>query len=218
MKVQLLKQARNRKILLHLALLLFPVISFAAIEALDTGITEDEPLPPEQAFVLSTEVLGPDMIRAKWTIIDGYYMYREKFKFESETPGIVADAAAGIFPKGKVKTDEFFGKVETYRGDIAIDIPLKRVGSSNTLQLKITSQGCADIGICYPPQKQMVNLTLPALPATSDANEKSSFSPISTIKKLGNSILGGDEQKFLPPDEAFAFSAEVENGNLLKAR
>ena len=207
----------NSKLILHVALFLFPVITFAAIEALDTGITEDEPLPPEQAFVLSTEVLSADMIRAKWRIVDGYYMYREKFKFESNTPGVVADASAAIYPKGKVKTDEFFGKVETYRGEIAIDIPLKRVGSATTLEMNITSQGCADIGICYPPQKQKVNFTLPPLPEKAAAESSSSFSPISAIKKLGNSILGGDEQKFLPPDKAFAFSAEVENGNLLKA-
>jgi thiol:disulfide interchange protein DsbD len=216
----------KRRIIFLAALLLSPVITFAAIEALDTGLAENEPLPPEQAFVLSTEVLGPDMIRAKWHIVDGYYMYREKFVFESATPGLVAEPA--VYPKGKVKTDEFFGKVETYRGDIAIDVPINRMGETNTLALTITSQGCADIGICYPPQKQTVNFTLPSLPAkpvtsdvsspaaSSSAGSGSSFSPISAIKKLGNSLLGDEEPKFLPPDEAFAFSAEVENGNVLK--
>ncbi|WP_455375851.1 protein-disulfide reductase DsbD domain-containing protein, partial [Kaarinaea lacus] len=121
----------KRKIIFLATLLLLPTITFAAIEALDTGITEDEPLPPEQAFVLTTEVIGPDMIRAKWHIVDGYYMYREKFVFESTTPGMVAEPA--VYPKGKVKTDEFFGKVETYRGDIAIDIPINRMGDTNTL-------------------------------------------------------------------------------------
>jgi len=216
------------KIVSLIALLITPAIAFAAVESLDTGITEDEPLPPEQAFVLSTEVVAPDLMRAKWHIVDGYYMYREKFVFASNTPGIVAEPA--IYPKGKVKTDEFFGKVETYRGDIAIDIPLNRMGETNDFSITITSQGCADIGVCYPPQKQTVNLSLPPLPgkpadssaiesspAISPASTDSSFSPIAAIKKLGNSILGEDEPKFLPPDEAFAFSAEVENGNVLRA-
>ena len=206
-----------RNFLLTLAFLL-PLPAFAAVEALDTGIMEDEPLPPEQAFVLSTEVLSADMIRAKWHIVDGYYMYRDKFKFESNTPGVTADV--GVYPKGKIKEDEFFGKVETYRGDIVIDIPLNRMGDTQTLELNITSQGCADIGICYPPQKQLVKFDLPALPktaASTEAGEDSSFSPISAIKKFGDSLLGDDEQQFLPVDKAFAFSAEVEDGNTIKA-
>ena len=60
-----------RNFLLYLSLLL-PLPAFAAGETLDTGIMEDEPLPPEQAFILSTEVLSADMIRAKWHIVDGH--------------------------------------------------------------------------------------------------------------------------------------------------
>jgi thiol:disulfide interchange protein DsbD len=181
----------------------------------------DEPLPPEQAFVLSTEVLGADMIRAKFHIVDGYYMYRDKFKFESDSPGITTDLA--VFPKGKIKEDEFFGKVETYRGDIAIDIPLNRTGSMQTLELKVTSQGCADIGICYPPQKQQVTLDLPPLPAGSTSSapatsgDQSSGGALSTIKKFGQSLLGDDEPQFLPVDQAFVFTAEIEDGNTIRA-
>jgi len=217
----------NKLILRHLLIglaLLFPVYSnaaTAATEALDTGIMEGEPLPPEQAFVLSTEVLSADMIRAKWHIVDGYYLYREKFKFESVTPGITAGTA--VFPQGKIKEDQFFGKVETYRGDIAIDIPLNRMDDFQTLELTVTSQGCADIGICYPPQKQQVTLNLPALPATSTstsesrpAAESSTFSPLAAIKKFGDSLLG-EEEKFLPVDKAFAYTAEVQDGNTIKA-
>ncbi|WP_455222606.1 protein-disulfide reductase DsbD [Kaarinaea lacus] len=199
-------------------ILLFPVFSYATEEVLDTGMTGDEPLPPEQAFVLSTEVLGADMIRAKWHIVEGYYLYRDKFKFESNTPGITVDT--GVYPKGKIKEDEFFGKVETYRGDIAIDLPLNRMGDMQAFELTVTSQGCADIGICYPPQKQQVSLNLPPLPASAPSEiksgDESSFSPLSAIKKFGDSLLG-EEEKFLPVDEAFAFTAEVEDGNTIKA-
>jgi len=211
----------NNQLLKHLLtcfVLLLPTYALAADEALDTGMMGDEPLPPEEAFVLSTEVLGADMIRAKWHIVDGYYLYRDKFKFESITPGITIDT--GVYPKGKIKEDEFFGKVETYRGDIAVDLPLNRMGDTQTLELTVTSQGCADIGICYPPQKQQVSLKLPPLPASAQSQSKSgddsSFSPLSAIKKFGDSLLG-EEEKFLPVDEAFAFTAEVEDGNTIKA-
>ncbi|MCI0506106.1 MAG: protein-disulfide reductase DsbD [Gammaproteobacteria bacterium] len=212
----------NNQKLRHLLIgltVLMPVFAFATEEALDTGITGDEPLPPEQAFVLSTETLSADMIRAKWHIVDGYYMYREKFKFESNTPGITAGTA--VYPTGKIKVDEFFGKVETYRGDIAIDIPLNRMDAIQTLELTVTSQGCADIGICYPPQKQQVSFNLPPLPVTSASESKASLeepsiSPLSAIKKLGDSLLG-EEEKFLPVDKAYVFTAEVEDGNTIKA-
>ncbi|MGD8567700.1 MAG: protein-disulfide reductase DsbD [Gammaproteobacteria bacterium] len=216
-----MKQLRSRLFLpLILGLItLLPALSFGEDDILDSGIMGDEPLPPEQAFVLSTEVLGADMIRAKWHIVDGYYLYRDKFKFESNTPGITTDQA--VFPKGKIKEDEFFGKVETYRGDITVDIPLNRTVATQTLDLKVTSQGCADIGICYPPQKQQVSLKLSPLPpesnATSSTSDTSSGGALSAIKKFGESLLGDEEPRFLPVDEAFQFSADVEDGNTLRA-
>ena len=185
----------------------------------DAGLGE-EPLMPDQAFVLSTEVIGADMIRARWHIVDGYYMYRNKFKFESNTQGVTPQP--GIYPKGKVKKDEFFGEVETYRGDIAIDIPITRDSDIRKLDLTITSQGCADIGICYPPQKQNVSLELPPLVKTAAASEaaksEDSFSALGSLKSLGKSLgLTDDDDGFLPPDEVFIFSAEVENGNAITA-
>jgi len=231
------------KSMLFLFMLLVPALSFAEGEALDPGNLDSEPPPPEQVFILSTEVLGPNKIRAKWHIVDGFYLYREKFHFKSNTPGI--ELNKGEYPKGHVKEDEFFGKVETYRGDIAIDIPIVRQQNVQNLQLTITSQGCADIGVCYPPLKQQVEMQLPPAAAsptsgtltpgdkpalvetaltevepaskTSLAQNESSDA-LSAIKKLGASLLGDDENKFLPVDEAFEYSADIENGNALRAK
>ncbi len=203
--------------------LLFLVFTAKAdIPPEELGINADEPLPPEQAFVLSTSVIAADMVRAEWDIVDGYYLYREKFKFISNTPDISVQEA--VFPKGKIKKDEFFGDVETYRGKVAVDIPIVRTGSAQTLDLTIVSQGCADIGLCYPPQKQQVSLTLPALAAAVGETEPAepvsdSLSPLTALKKLGDSLgLSSNEEEFLPGDQVFIFSAEAENGNLIKAR
>jgi thiol:disulfide interchange protein DsbD len=187
----------------------------------ELGLNADEPLPPEQAFVLSTSVTAADMIRAEWDIVDGYYLYREKFKFISNTPDISVQEA--VYPKGKIKSDEFFGEVETYRGKIAIDIPIVRSADAQTLDLTIVSQGCADIGLCYPPQKQQVSLNLPPLPAAASAaaeeSPNDSGGPLSALKKLGDSLgLSSNEEEFLPGEQVFVFSAEAENGNLIKAR
>jgi thiol:disulfide interchange protein DsbD len=187
----------------------------------ELGLSADEPLPPEQAFALSTSVTAADMIRAEWDIVDGYYLYREKIKFISNTPEVKLQGA--VFPKGKIKVDEFFGEVETYRGKIAIDIPIERPASAQTLDLTIVSQGCADMGLCYPPQKQHVSLDLPPVPAevVSTAAEPPSDSsgPMAALKKLGDSLgLSSNEDEFLPGDQVFIFSAEAEDGNLIKAR
>ncbi len=209
--------------LLAISLFATGLVAKADIPPEDLGISADEPLPPEQAFALSTSVTAADMIRAEWDIVDGYYLYREKIKFISNTPEISVQEA--MFPKGKIKVDEFFGEVETYRGKIAVDIPIVRTGSTQTLDLTVVSQGCADIGLCYPPQKQQVSLTLPALAAAavSDASvsepASDSISPLKALKKLGDSLgLSSNEEEFLPGDQVFIFSAEAGNGNLIKAR
>ncbi len=185
-------------------------------------VIDEEPLMPDQAFALTMKVLAADMIRAQWDIADGYYLYRKKFKFSSDTAGVNFDLAN--FPKGKVKEDEFFGKVETFRGKLIVDIPIKRSQDTNEFNFTVVSQGCADIGLCYPPQSKQLKLTLPDIPVTvasaaiASSDEGSSLNPIAALKKLGNSLgLGGNDDPFLPPDQAFVYSADVVNGNMLKA-
>jgi len=198
------------------SLLALSFIAQAEIPPDQTGITDDEPLPPEQAYPLSTSATAADMVRAEWNIVDGYYLYREKFKFTSNTPGITLGDP--VFPPGKMKHDEFFGNVETYRGKIAIDIPIVRSGDTNTLDMTIVSQGCADIGLCYPPQKQQVSLTLPPLPGAASAQTDGSGGPLKALKKIGDSLgLTSSEEEFLPGDKVFIFSAEAQSGNVIKA-
>jgi thiol:disulfide interchange protein DsbD len=117
--------------LTHLLVILFAVvIANSAIASVGSvgGFDDEEPLMPDQAFALSTKVLNPNTVRAEWIIADKYYLYRNKFKFNSKTDGITVKP--GVYPKGVIHEDEFFGKVETYRGKVAIDIPLDRTGSA----------------------------------------------------------------------------------------
>jgi thiol:disulfide interchange protein DsbD len=66
-----------------------------------------------------------------------------------------------VLPPGKVKDDEFFGRVETYRNQLVVKLPLDAAAPSRSVTVSAESQGCADIGVCYPPQLQKVTLTLP---------------------------------------------------------
>jgi thiol:disulfide interchange protein DsbD len=121
------------------------------------GLTQAaEPLPPDQAYRFSAVALDANTLEARWQIADGYYMYRDKFSFRVEggTLGAVQ------LPPGKMKQDELFGNVETYRDAVAIRLPV--TAATGTLTLHAVAQGCWDGGICYPPQNYTAEITLPA--------------------------------------------------------
>ncbi len=191
------------------------------IQAGVDSFEDEEPLMPDEAFALTTSVIDANTVRAEWKIADKYYLYRDKFKFVSETESIRPGTPG--FPKGKIKEDEFFGKMETYSKHVAIDIPITRTGTANTLTMKITSQGCADIGLCYPPQTKTVTFDLPPLASAETAvnttNDSGGFNPLNALKSLGSSLgLIDSDDGFLHPDQAFTFSAEAVNGNTLRVR
>lgn len=125
-----------------------------------------EPLPPEKAFRFSARMVDPATVLVRYDITRGYYMYRDKFEFEVAPPP--AQLGAAVMPPGTVKDDPFFGRVETYRDRVEIRLPLSSEGAlPAVLRLKAVSQGCADLGICYPPQEQYADLRLAALGSAS---------------------------------------------------
>jgi thiol:disulfide interchange protein DsbD len=130
--------------------------------ALAGGAVAADPklLPPEQAFRFSARALDDRTLEARFAVADGYYLYREKLKFGVEPE--IAGRAVPQLPPGKVKDDQFFGKVETYRGDLVVKLPLPTPASGQSVVLIADSQGCADLGVCYPVNQQKVTLILPA--------------------------------------------------------
>jgi len=121
---------------------------------------DPELLPPEQAFRYSARALDPRTLEARFVIADGYYLYRDKFSFAVAPDGAVLGAPE--LPAGKIKTDQFFGKVETYRGTVVVKLPLGGAAAGQSVVLTADSQGCADVGVCYPPTRQKLTLALPA--------------------------------------------------------
>lgn len=191
-----------------------------------TASQSDSLLRPSEAFKLSTQVIDDSTIRATWTIEDGYYLYRDKIDFISETE----NSSIGAFskPSGKSKQDPTFGKVQIYRGTVTFDLPMTHgISTPGTLSLLSKSQGCADIGICYPPQKQTINIDLPQ---AQDSISSISSNPIGLPKKLGlggtsgiSSISGSaafedNSSQPLHPDEAFALDVIATDSNTLNAR
>ncbi len=170
---------------------------------------DEELLLPEQAFRLTGEAIEKG-VRLKWDIADGYYLYRAKFRVRTDDEGVTLGEPT--FPPGKIKDDEFFGRMEIYRDGVEIHVPVTRDPGITSLTLEATSQGCADIGVCYPPQIQTVKLDLPPLAQPSSE-------PVSVLSRLGRSLAGlGDEPEFLEPDQAFRFSAEAVDDRTVLAR
>jgi thiol:disulfide interchange protein DsbD len=122
-------------------------------------------LPPEQAFRFSARALDPATLEARFDVADGYYLYRDKLRFTTEPVG----ARAVDLPPGKPKHDEFFGDVETYRGVVLIRVPLHNAAAGQTVTLHADSQGCADAGVCYPPNPQQLKIAVPAAGAAPGA-------------------------------------------------
>jgi len=134
--------------------------------ALPTWAQQPKLLAPERAFAFSVQAVDENTVEARFAIANGYYLYRDKLKFSVEP---VTLAAAPTLPAGKLKHDEFFGDVETYRGAVAVRLPLQGAQPGSAVTVKAESQGCADAGVCYPPQIQNVSVTLPIEGGRPDA-------------------------------------------------
>jgi thiol:disulfide interchange protein DsbD len=138
------------------------LLALAVLAGAGPAALAQDLLEPEKAFRMSARSLDATNLEVRFAIADGYYMYREKFRFALEG---APDAKLGApqFPAGIKKRDEFFGDVETYRKEVAIRIPVE--GSAQTLNLVVTSQGCADIGVCYVPMDTRATVQLAAFGA-----------------------------------------------------
>ena len=126
---------------------------FAAVAVPAAGT--DDLLEPEKAFRISARALDAGTAEVSFTIADGYYLYRERFRFAVDSSS-TAKLGTPQFPQGTRKKDEFFGDVETYRKQVTIRLPLQNW--QGPLQLTVTSQGCADIGVCYIPMDSKVTI------------------------------------------------------------
>ena len=185
---------------------------------------EDELLEPEKAFLLSARMADDKTVEAQFKIANGYYLYRNKIKFSSDK----ALLGKPQFPAGKIKEDEFFGKVEIYAADFRVRIPVTNIAAGSSFTLKADYQGCAAIGVCYPPQQSELVIPVPApakakadagqAPAKAAPESLAAQDPglIDRLKRLAGDFPGSQAQPdFLPPEEAFQLAlAAGDNGTL----
>jgi len=137
-----------RRSLLALLFVLAPVVQ---------AVAGDELLEPDKAFRFSAQALDSNTTEIRYRIADRYYLYRERFRFAAQPASVTLGSPK--FPEGEIHEDKFFGKQVIYRGEVRILLPLAAAGADR-VKLSVTSQGCADIGVCYVPQAQSADLRL----------------------------------------------------------
>ncbi|MDR7100677.1 thiol:disulfide interchange protein DsbD [Lysobacter niabensis] len=190
-----------------------------ALAAAPSCNDENNLLPVEQAFVLEAQATSADRIALRWKIAPGCYLYRHQIRVQSDA-GFTAQAPQ--IPAGEPHQDEYFGRVETYRNALTVNLPGEAHGASTTL--KVRYQGCADAGICYPPQTRTLTVALPVAAAADEPvvafgsnAARGSGVPLSG-GLLGNAGAGAVDAAPLPPEDAFRFEAIVGDGNALLLR
>lgn len=164
------------------------------------AVDEADLLPIDEAFALTAKATERGRIELHWRIAEGYYLYRHRMGVEVVSVGFKSNPLE--LPEGIAYTDEFFGDVETYRDEVTAVLTGAAADGVPSLELKVKYQGCADVGICYPPHTQTLRVALPAAAGVA------LVPPAGGINLLGGSnpaIAAGG----LPLPEAQAFRVEA---------
>lgn len=196
------------RLLVSLCLLLGSVSSALAVD-------EKELLPIDQAFVVSAQADSADRITLSWRIEPGYYLYRERMSAKPVEAGIPAQALE--LPEGAHKNDPFFGDVQTFRGEVSGSLRLDTPQIDREIEVELKYQGCADIGVCYPPHKKVLRVRMGS--TASDPLIGTSSPTASTNAAFSapvDDVLGS--QDALPADQAFKVEALVVDGDELIVR
>lgn len=177
-----------------------------ALAALQQG---SQFLPVEQAFVMDFRQ-QENKLQVSFTIADGYYLYKDKFKFV----GIDAAFSHPQYPKGVMIHDEYFGESEVYFHQVVLDIPLSQLGSE--AMLKVRFQGCAEAGLCYPVQTLDIPLIAPAA-SEGPAESASTADAAAALGIVDNSTANTSTTSTAPVSEQLQLLDKLQTDSTLKA-
>jgi thiol:disulfide interchange protein DsbD len=136
-----------------------------------------EPLEPAQAFRPELRATDDRTMTLRWQIAPGYYLYRHKMAVTALDPAVKLGEIQ--LPPGTTKQDDFFGPVDIYVNEVTMTIPVLE-GTLSGLAFKVSSQGCWDQGICYPPQEHILRLE-------EDAARAPAAAPVASTGAIGES-------------------------------
>lgn len=187
-------------------------------------------LPVDQAFALTTKATSRERIEFSWKIAPGYYLYRHRMGVAAMDAAFRTDSLQ--LPDGIHKHDEFFGDVQIYHGTVTAVQTGTAAGDVDAASFIVKYQGCADVGVCYPPQTRIVKVTLPSIsgsapaipPAPAGEIPAPGNGPLAGLlgkpsnPLIGNQTLAGSNALPLPAEQAFGFEAIVDTPNRLLLR
>ena len=180
------------------------------------AIDEADLLPVDQAFALSAAAPQRDRIELQWKIAPGYYLYRHRIDVQVESGGFAADPLQ--LPRGERHHDEFFGDVETYRDALRAVLPGSAGAGAARIVLKVKYQGCADAGVCYPPQLRTIAIALPPGDAAGATLPSLSMARPGALQLPGTGARGASDEPPLPDAQAFALEAIADGPSTLLLR
>ena len=176
------------------AVLFSPEVMPASTEQSSWLDEEPQFLPVDEAFVLTVDLQPNRIISARWDIAEGYYLYRHRFAARLDALGSGALLGEPLIPAGKAKFDEYFGDVEVYYNAAAIQVPV--VGTiPDGATVALDYQGCADAGLCYPPETlNFVMLDGSLVPASyaGAASQTAALDPIKNTSIAGSFSVSED--------------------------
>ncbi|HHW4681811.1 MAG TPA: protein-disulfide reductase DsbD family protein [Xylella sp.] len=186
-------------------------------------MSQTDLLPVEQAFVVGVKASARHHITVHWKIADGYYLYRHRISVRILNDGAFKGDPKFKLPHGYRKHDAYFGDVETYRGSLTGVLSDLAAHSGRQLALQVHYQGCADAGVCYPPQVRMLQVALPADSNSVDRGERTvdhqeGIHPQFATRSLLSDGVPSIRTLPLPSEQAFGFEAIVGDGNHLLLR
>ncbi len=200
----------------------------APLNAAELGWLDEPPqfLPVDEAFVLSTEVGQDGALLAYWDMPDGYYLYRHRFDFKLKD-GSAATLGPAQIPPGEAKVDEYFGAVEVYYRRAEARVPVK--DAVGPIEVGVAYQGCADAGLCYPPETRWVVVDPSASAATlqqaddlaaavSAASEVGYAAAVQSLLTTAEpSLSAAEPQAAIPKTEERRLASLLAEGGVLAA-
>ncbi|VVM86256.1 Thiol:disulfide interchange protein DsbD [Pseudomonas fluorescens] len=165
----------RRLLCLLLLLLALPVSAAGLLESRPSATlgsinNSADFLPVREAFQLSLVETTPQSIKLRFVAAEGYYLYRHRLQFRSDPADVTLGPAQ--LPKGEQKHDEYFGDVEVYHGILEVDLPRT---DPRAFTLVVSYQGCADKGLCYPPETERLSIDGGSTSAASSWKELALF-------------------------------------------
>ncbi|HEX5650010.1 MAG TPA: protein-disulfide reductase DsbD [Steroidobacteraceae bacterium] len=208
----------------------YPILALLA--ALSLPARAEDFLPVRSAYQVETTVESGRLV-VRFRIAPDYYLYRDKLGFEPTTPGVSFGKPA--LPVGVDHEDEFFGKQVVYRDTVVVGVPVSFAGPARDLEFRLKLQGCADAGLCYPPQTWVTQVKWPegvgGATRASQVAAARATTPVEQPAPPGSTGKGFDlrgllgmgsgaksDADFLPPDQAFVLSATSPARDLVRLR